>query len=267
MKKITFIFALLWFVGFSFSQEIPLSWVETNSVVSPFFLVNDGVEINKYEIKTCKKYDKAWKQQLWIPVNLVDWIVKKSEMLYVSWSILYSSTKYDDYQCTFSAYFVEKVPVLTKKDVTEFSILDQKTVVVDDMMYSFSNECLQESPWSKVKNIIFSEKDWMIDTWSKVDITYTFGERKSCNIKSITDYIEPIIQEMTEEIVEASEDPRITLFKSTWEKYIKEQWTKNSSEIAKSFISFYLKRQGTLWDNESIGKEIYKIFSDFISSI
>jgi hypothetical protein len=53
-------------------------------------------------------------------------------------------------------------------------------------------------------------------------------------------------------------------FTDTWNKYLKEQWSKKSMDIAKEFIFFYLKKKWTLGENEEVWKEIYKVFSDFV---
>lgn len=269
------LFLLFWV---SFSQEIPLSTIDTSTLQSPFFIVTNETEKVKYELKACNTYKKTWSITNWTPSDLVYSIITKSYMVYIEDNMLNSSTEYYDYKCSYDTFFIEKVPVYKEIRIDEFIVLSPTTVVFnsssseDKTIVVFSNTCIQETPWSKVYQFNVSLEDWRIKEDSVIFISYTQNRKTNCVVSSVSDYIEPVqetVDEQTmtwtnEEVAEEIVDPRIVLFNSVWDKYIKENWTKKAMEIAKEFIPMYVKKQGKLWSNEEVGKEIYIIFSEFL---
>ena len=164
------------------------------------------------------------------------------------------------------------MPVYTTKTITEFALINSQSVIIPklvntwDSLVEFKSSCIEETPGSKAFSSTFKLKDWAIQMDEWVSLEYTQKNKSNCSMKSITDYVAPVIEEVNEETLqtEKSIDPKLEKFNIVRTRYLKEQWTKKSIDIAKVFVSSYVMNQGKLWENEDIAKEIYKIFSDFI---
>lgn len=135
MKKLLLLALALFSFGFVFSQEIPLSTIDTTTLQSPFFLVITETEKIKYELKKCVWFQKLnWKLS-WTPEELTNVVIWQSNHIYTSWSYLYSSTVSDDYKCWYEIINIEIIQqviqeqVAVKKTVVSSIPKDVETVV------------------------------------------------------------------------------------------------------------------------------------------